>query len=297
VDRLDAMSVLLAVVEAGSLSAGARRLGAPLASVSRKVADLEKHLGTQLVLRTSRRSELTEAGRAYAEAAKRILEQVDEAERAAAGEYDEPRGELAVTAPVPFGRIHLVPVAVEFLAAHPNIDLRMMLTERNVNLVEEHIQVAVRMGQLDDSALVSTRIGQIRPVTCASPAYLERRGVPLMPEELGAHDCVTLTGFANLSGWTFKRGGAAVIVEPRSRFAVNTAEAAIAAATAGLGVTRVQSYQAAEALRSGALQPVLESFAPEPVPVSLVYASQGLLPLKVRAFLDWSAPRLRARLA
>jgi DNA-binding transcriptional LysR family regulator len=296
-DRFDAMSVFLAVVEEGSLSAGARRLRAPLATVSRKVADLEKHLRTQLLVRTSRRISLTDAGRDYVAASKRILEQVEEAERAAAGEYSAPRGELHVTAPVVFGRRHVLPVAVDFLAGHPEIDLKLFLADRPVSMVEDHIDVAVRIGHLEDSGLMATRVGFVRRVVCASPAYLARRGTPQTPEDLRDHDGITFRGFSSAPEWRYRRDGVAFSVEPRARLAVNTTEAAVDAAVAGLGIARVLSYQIVDELRSGTLQPLLEDLASEPTPVSLVYPDQGLLPLKVRAFLNWSAPRLRARLA
>jgi DNA-binding transcriptional LysR family regulator len=296
VDRFDAMRVLLAVVEEGSLSAAARRLRAPLATVSRKVADLERHLRTQLIVRTSRRVALTDAGRAYVAATKRILEQVEEAERAAAGEYSAPRGELHVTAPTMFGRTHVLPIALDFLKEQPEIDLRLLLNDRQVNMAEEHIDVAVRIGHLVDSDLKATRVGSVRRIACASPAYLARRGTPATPDDLAAHDGITFHGFASAPEWRYRGDGPAWSTEPRTRLAVNSTEAAVAAAVAGLGVARLLSYQIAEELRSGALVAILEDFAPEPMPVSLVYPEAGLLPLKARAFLDWTAPRLRAKL-
>jgi DNA-binding transcriptional LysR family regulator len=295
-DRFDAMAILLAVVEEGSLSAASRRLRAPLATVSRKVADLERHLRTQLLVRTSRRVELTDAGRAYVASAKRILEQVEEAERQAAGEYSAPQGELHVTAPTMFGRTHVLPVALDFLEAQPEIDLRLLLNDRQVNMAEEHVDVAVRIGHLVDSALRATRVGHVRRIACASPAYLARHGAPATPDDLAAHDGITFHGFASAPEWRYRGDGPAWSAEPRTRLAVNSTEAAVAAAVAGLGVVRLLSYQIAEELRSGALVAVLEGFAPEPMPVSLVYPEAGLLPLKVRAFLDWTAPRLRDRL-
>jgi DNA-binding transcriptional LysR family regulator len=295
-DRLDAMAVLLAVVEEGSLSAASRRLRAPLPTVSRKVADLERHLGTRLLVRTSRRIALTDAGRAYVAAAKHILEQVEEAERHAAGEYSAPKGELHVTAPTMFGRTHVLPIALDFLKEQPDIDLRLLLNDRQVNLVEEHIDVAVRIGHLADSGLRATRVGAVRRVACASPAYLARRGTPAAPDDLPAHDGITFWGFASGPEWRYRGDSPAWTAEPRTRLAVNSTESAVAAAVAGLGVVRLLSYQIAEELRSGALVPILEDFAPEPMPVSLVYPEAGLLPHKVRAFLDWAAPRLRARL-
>lgn len=296
-DRFDAMSVLLAVVEEGSLSAGARRLRSPLTTVSRKVADLEQHLGTRLLVRTSRRVALTDAGRDYVAASRRILEQVEEAERAAAGEYSEPRGELSVTAPVVLGRRHVLPVAAEFLAEYARIDLRLFLIDRHVNLLEEHLDIGVRLGHLADSSLMATRVGEVRRVICASPGYLARHGRPAVPEDLRAHDGITFKGFSTSPEWRYRGDTEALSVEPRTRLAVNSTEAAVEAAVAGLGVARVLSYQIVDELRSGALVPLLEAFAPEPIPVQLVYAAQGQLPVKARAFLDWAAPRLRARLA
>lgn len=295
-DRLDAMSVLLAVVREGSLSAGARRLHAPLATVSRKVADLEQHLGTRLLVRTSRRVELTDAGRGYVAASQRILEQVEEAERAAAGEFSEPRGELAVTAPVVFGRRHLLPIAVTFLSEYPKIDMRLQLSDRHVNLTEEHLDVGIRLGHLEDSSLMATRVGQVRRLICASPDYLARRGTPASPDDLKDHDGITFRGFSSSPEWRYRGDNPLLSVEPHPRLAVNSIEAAVDMAVAGLGIVRVLSYQIVDELRSGALVSLLEEFAPDPIPVQLVYARQGQLPVKIRAFLDWVAPRLRDRL-
>jgi DNA-binding transcriptional LysR family regulator len=296
-DRLEAMSLIVAAVEAGSLSAAARRLGMPLATVSRKVSDLESHLRTRLLVRSTRRLALTDAGRSYVEACRRILDEVAEAERAAAGEYRAPRGELAITAPVVFGRLHVVPVLVEFLKAHAQIAVRLSLADRVVHLLEERIDAAVRIGELPDSNLVATRVGAIRQVVCASPAYFAARGTPQRPADLAGHECITFEGIASASAWSFARRGKSEAVALRSRLVVNTAEAAIEAAVAGLGITRVLSYQVEEALRSGSLTLALEAFAPPASPVSLVHAGGRLLPLKLRAFLDFAAPRLRARLA
>lgn len=295
-DRLDSMSILVAAVEAGSLSAAARRLGTPLATVSRKVSDLEAHLKTRLLNRTSRRLTLTDAGQSYVAAARRILEEVEEAERAASGEYSAPRGELIITAPIVFGRLHLLPVVIEFLKAFPEIAIRLMLSDHVVNLLESHIDVAVRIAALPDSSLMAARIGVIRRAMCASPTYLAARGAPARPEDLAAHDCIAFEG---LSGgtWTFVHGNSETQVPIRARLVVNTAEAAVDAAVAGVGITRVLSYQAAQALRERTLEVVLAEFEPEPWPVHLVHAGGRRLPLKLRAFVDFAAPRLKARLA
>jgi DNA-binding transcriptional LysR family regulator len=296
-DRLESMSVLLAAVEAGSLSAASRKLGMPLATVSRKVSELEAHLRTRLLNRTSRRLTLTDAGRSYVAACKRILEDIGEAERAAAGEYVAPRGDLMITAPIVFGRLHVLPVALEFLEAYPDIDIRLALADRVVNLQEDDVDLAVRIGDLPDSSLVATRVGAIRRVVCGSPAYFAARGMPRSPGDLSAHDCIAFDGLTSPDGWKFKVGKSTVAVAVRSRLAVNTAEAAIDAAIAGIGVVRALSYQAADALRAGTLALALQKFEPPPWPVSLVHAGGRLLPLKLRAFLDFAAPRLKARLA
>lgn len=296
-DRFDAMSVLLAVVEAGSLSAGARLLRAPLATVSRKIAELELHLGTPLFVRSRRGLALTEPGRAFVAASRRILSQLEEAEREAAGEFSTPRGTLHVTAPISFGERHLLPIALEFLAEHPEISLRLTLTDRQISLGDEHIDVALRIGHLEDSALIATRVGAVHRVICASPAYLARRGVPHRPEDLATHEGISFQGFAVAPEWRYRRDSAAFTIEPSPKLAVNTTEAAIQAARAGLGIIRVLSYQVASELRSGELQVLLPEFAPEPLPVSLIYPQADMLPLKVRSFLDWAVPRLRARMA
>jgi DNA-binding transcriptional LysR family regulator len=269
----------------------------PLATVSRKVSELEAYLRTRLVNRTSRRLTLTDAGRSYVAACKRILEDIGEAERTAAGEYVAARGDLAIAAPIVFGRLHVLPIAIEFLGAYPDIDIRLALADRVVNLHEEDIDLAIRIGELPDSSLVATRVGSIRRVVCGSPAYFGTRGMPESPSDLSAHDCITFDGLTSPDGWKFTVGKSTVSVAIRSRLIVNTAEAAIDAAIAAVGVTRVLGYQAASALRGGALVLALRNFEPAPWPVSLVYPGQGRVPQKLRAFLDFAAPRLKARLA
>ncbi len=296
-DRLESMSTLVAAVEAGSLSAASRKLGMPLATVSRKVSELEAHLRTRLVTRTSRRLTLTDAGRSYVAACKRLLEDIEEAERAASGEYSAPRGELIITAPIVFGRLHVLPVAMEFLKAYPDIDIRLTLADRLVNLLEERVDLAVRIGDLPDSSLVAMRIGSISRVVCGSPDYLAKRGTPKSLRELNTHDCITFEGLASADAWTFATGKSLVSVALHSRLVVNTAEAAIDAAIAGIGLTRVLSYQASIAIDAGKLAVVLREFEPPPWPVSLIYGGGRFLPLKLRAFLDFTAPRLKARLA
>lgn len=294
-NRLDSMSIFVAVTDAGSLSAAARRLGMPLATVSRKVAELEAHLKTRLLHRTTRQLSLTEAGSAYLVACRRILEDIGEAERAATGEYSAPKGELTVTAPVVFGRLHVVPVIAEFLAYYPLITVNLMLTDRVVHLMEEHGDIAVRIGELPDSSLMASRVGTVRRVVCASPAYLSQRGEPKQPADLAGHDCITFEVLESKRAWVFGAGRSQVSVPVQSRLTVNTAEAAIDASALGVGLIRVLSYQVAEAVRHDALRVVLASYESAPLPVSLVHTGQAPLPLKLRAFLDFVAPRLRAR--
>jgi DNA-binding transcriptional LysR family regulator len=293
--RLEAMSILIAVVDAGSLSAAARKLDMPLATVSRKVADLESHLKTRLLHRTTRQLSLTETGSSYVAACRRILDEIGEVERAAMGEYASPKGELVVTAPIVFGRLHVVPVIAEFLAHYPEIGINLILTDRVVHLMEEHADVAIRIGELPDSSLKATNVGSVRRVVCASPAYLAAHGVPEQPGDLSGHECISFEVLASLRAWVFGTGKSEQSVQLRSRLAVNTAEAAIAAAILGVGLTRVLSYQVADALRDNVLRIVLESFESAPLPISLVHKGQAPLPLKLRAFLDFVTPRLRAR--
>ena len=295
-DRLEAMSILREAVDAGSLSAAGRRLGVPLATVSRKVSELERHLGTRLLNRSSRKLTLTDAGRSYVVACKRILEDVAEAERMASGEYSAPKGNLTLSAPIVFGRLHVLPIVMAFLKHHPDIDIRLVLADRVVDLYEDHVDLAIRIGDLPDSSLVAVRVGSIRRVVCGSPAYFAGRGTPQHPSELSAHDCVSFEGLMASDFWSFRVGKSDTPVAIHSRLVVNTAEAAIDAAVAGVGITRVLSYQVASATKAGALAVVLEAFEPAPVPVNLVHAGQGLLPLKLRAFIDFAAPLLRAGL-
>lgn len=294
-NRLESMSVFIAVVDAGSLSAAARHLGMPLATVSRKVAELEAHLKSRLLHRTTRQLLLTDVGASYVAACRRILEEIGEAERAATGEYAVPKGELVVTAPIVFGRLHIVPVVAEFLAQYPEISLNLMLTDRVVHLMEEQCDVAVRIGDLPDSSLKAVQVGTVRRVVCASPGYLQTHGEPALPQDLASHSCITFDVLASVGAWVFGEGKAQRSVPVHSRLSVNTAEAAIAAAALGVGVVRVLSYQVADAVQKGDLQVVLQPYESAALPISLVHKGQAPVPLKVRAFLDFVMPRLRAR--
>jgi DNA-binding transcriptional LysR family regulator len=295
-DRLEAMQVLLAVVEQGNLSAAGRKLGVPLTTVSRKIAELERHLGAQLMIRSNRHITLTEAGQAYVLACKRILAHVDEAEQAASGAFSAARGELAITAPLVFGRLHVLPLVTEFLHLFPEIDIRLTLADRLLHLQDDHVDLAIRIGTLPDSRLKAIRVGSVRRVVCASPEYLAQQGVPMAPEALAHHHCISFSGLSQMESWGFPINGTEKQVLIHARLTVNTAEAAMDAARAGLGLTRVLSYQIAAAQKAGQLVRVLQAFEPPAVPVSLVFDGQSALPLKLRAFLDFAAQRLKARL-
>jgi DNA-binding transcriptional LysR family regulator len=299
-DRLEAMAILVEAVDVGSLSAASRKMNVPLPTVSRKIADLEAHLGARLLTRSTRRLTLTDAGAAYVSVAKRILEQVADAERTAAGEYSAPRGELGVTAPIVFGRLHVLPLVTEFLTRYPEINIRLVLSDRNADLIDEHVDLAIRIGALPDSSMIATRLGAVRHVICASHSFLASHGTPETPGALAALPCISHEFLTALgTAWPFREPGAKVdIMAPvRVRLAVTTAEAAIDAAVAGIGVTRLISYQVADAVARGALRIILAQYERQPIPVSILHAVQGMLPLKVRTFRDFAAPRLRAALA
>ncbi len=296
-DRLDAMQVMLTAVECGSLSKASRKLGQPLATVSRKVSDLESHLKADLLIRSSKGLELTSAGRAYITSAKTILEQLNEAERAAAGEYTEPKGDLVVTAPTMFGRLHVLPVVIAFLKACPEVSVDLMLTDRVTHFLDDQVDVALRIANLPDSSLIATRLGTVRRVTCASPAYLASRAAPAVPQDLADHDVISFESVSSPTTWRYRSDGNELAVPLRSRLSVSTINAAIDAGLADAGVIRAVSYQVANYVRDDQLRLLLEAYEPIPRPVHLIYAKQSRLPLKLRAFADFVVPRLRERLA
>jgi len=297
-DRLDAMSVFLSVVDRGSFSAASRELGMPLATVSRKINELEHHLGTRLLVRTTRKVALTDVGAQYVASARRILDDVNETERLAAGEFHAPRGELVLTAPIMFGRLHILPIVAEFLAAYPEINIRLMLSDKNLHLIDEHVDMAVRIGPLPDSSMVASRVGSMRSVVCVSPKLLAEHGEPKSPESLSDMPCVSFEPFSPVSVWSFraKTDKRTIDVPIRARLTVTTAEAAASAAIQAVGVARLMHYQCAGPVREGLLRIILAKHELEPLPVHLLHASRGALPSRMRAFLGFAADRLRARL-
>jgi DNA-binding transcriptional LysR family regulator len=295
-DRLESISAFVAVVEAGGFTAASKRLGMPLATVSRKVSELEEQLRVQLLTRTTRSVALTEIGQQYFETSRRLLEELGDAERLATGEYRAPCGELTVAAPAGLGRTYLAPIITEFLAAYPDVDIDLRLADQVVNLAENGVDIALRVGELPDSSLVAIKLGVIREVVCASPTYLKKRGIPFALDELSAHSCVTFTSLETPREWTFRSGRRVTRIPVRSRLSASNAEAAAEAAIAGLGVTRLLCYQAAPSIKAKRLKLLLRDFEPEPMPVSLVYQGGRLMPQKLKAFIDFVVPRMKSRL-
>lgn len=297
-DRLEAMQMLVTAVDGGSLSAAARELKIPVSTLTRKVADLEELLGTRLLIRTTRKLTLTDAGTAYVAAARRILELVREQEHEATGEFSTARGELVVTAPVQLGRLHVLPVINQFLAQYPDITVRLLLSDRNVDLIDAHADLAVRIGELPDSNMIATRIGSLRPVVCASPRFLARIAPPVEPDELVKHACVVFNS-PYLSPWRFRLPSTdkVYMLEVKPRLEVTSPDAAVSAAADDAGITFVFEHDADEALRSGQLEILLPQFEIEPVPVHLVHVSRNLMAIKLRRFIDFAAPKLRESLS
>ena len=292
-DRIDAMRAFVLAVDGGGLATAARRLGRSPAAVTRAIAFLEEQVGTRLLRRTTRSSSPTEAGERFLESCRRILADFDEAHALAAGEKSVPRGVLTVTAPAVFGRRHVRPVIDAFLDTHQTVQAKLLLLDRVVNLVDEGIDVALRIGHLPDSTLIATKVGRIRRVVCASPAFLAHAPAIERPEDLTTVPCIAFGQIADGQSWGFPAPQGRAQVPIRTRLAVNSAEAAIDSALEGKGVTCVLSYQIAEHVRSGRLVVLLRDFEPPEMPVHLVYPEARLAAAKVRAFVDFAVPRLR----
>lgn len=295
-DRLEAMSILVAIADGGSLSQASRKLKIPLASVSRKLSELESNLNVKLVTRSTRALEFTDAGKTYVTLCRGILDEVSEAERAVTGEYSAPKGLLTITAPIVFGRLHMVPVVADFLRAYPEVDVQLLLTDRNLDLLEERIDLALRIGELPSSSLVSKRVGEIRHVTCASPGYLKERGYPKTPNDLKNHDCITIAVLDSKKAWVYPKGKSNLVVPVHSRLEISTPEAGLEAAARGAGITRALSYQVFAFQEEGRIETILREFEPKPWPVQLIHTGTRNIPLKTRAFLDFASPRLKAEL-
>jgi DNA-binding transcriptional LysR family regulator len=299
-DRLDCMQALVASVDHGSLSRAAHALGRSITAISRAVSALEERLGTTLLIRTTRALKLTEAGERYVAVCRSVLSELADAEERAGSAVAAPHGVLTVTAPVMFGALHVRPIVDAYLSAHPDVRVRLLLIDRVVNVLDEGIDAAVRIAHLPDSALVATSVGATHRVVCASPAYLARHGKPTEPRALADHRCISFTALTPSETWTFgagPEGGRAKQVKVDPVLTVNTAEAAIASALDGQGVTCALSYQVAAPLRAGTLTALLTAYEPDSLPVHLVSAARAATSAKVRAFIDLAAPALRDALA
>ena len=296
-DRIEAMSIFITALDEGSLAAAARRLKRSPAAVSRAIALLEARVGAQLLHRTTRSMAFSEAGERYAVACRRMLAELEEAEALAGGEQAAPRGILSISAPPISGEDVLRPILDDFLDAHPMVSARLLLLDRPVNLIEEGMDVAMRVAELPDSSLVATRIGtDVRRVVVGSPGYLSRHPVIGEPADLAAHEIIAFTNFG-IDSWSFAPAAGSRIprvVHLRPRLTVNTVRAALASAIRGRGLTRLYSYHVAEAVRSGQLQIVLSNLEHPPVPVHLLTPTGRSSVPKVRAFIDFATPRLRS---
>lgn len=295
-DKLRAIKVFVKVAQSDSLSAAARQMGEPLTNVSRLLTQLEADLGCSLIHRTTRQMALTAEGRNYLTVCKLLLDDLEQAELQLTGQATELSGEIVVTAPVAFGRLHVLPVINLFLQQYPKISAKLMLLDRQVDMLDEGIDVALRIGHLPDSAHLATHVGTQSLITCAAPNYLKERGTPLQVQDLPSHDLIMFTGRPSGARWVFKsqaHGQKAIRLQPR--LSVNTAEAAIESAVAGLGITRVLAYQAQAQIDAGELIPVLTEFDDTTIPVNLLRWPNRTDPQRVREFINFASKQLRAR--
>ena len=300
-DRLSAMQAFVAVAELQGFAPAARKLAVSASAVTRMVAALEERLGVRLLQRTTRSVTLTDAGARYLDRARRILAEIDEAEDSAHAEQARPTGRLTVSAPTLFGRMHVGPLMGEFLAAHPQVTGELLLADRMVNLVDEGIDLALRIGRLEDSSLIVRKTGETRRVLVASPAYLERHGVPSVPQDLGTHRVIQVLPLSPTLEWTFRTAphgaGDEVSVSVTTHYVTNSVDAALWHAEQGGGLTLALSYQVVESVKAGRLRVVLAEHEPPPLPIQWVYPTSRLLSAKVRAFIDLATRQTHWRFA
>jgi DNA-binding transcriptional LysR family regulator len=285
-DRIDAMQAFVAVADLQGFAPAARKLGLSPSGVTRLIAALEDRLGARLLQRTTRSVTLTDVGARYLERVRRILTDVEEAESSAEGERTRPSGRLVVSAPIGFGRLHVSPVMSVYLMRYPEVSGDLRLSDRMINLVEDGVDLAIRIGHLADSSLVARHVGEMRRIVVASSAYLKRRGTPKTPEAIASHETIQFGAPIASLDWRFVEDGREIRVACASRFTTNSADAAIQYAEQGGGLARVLAYQAAEAIKAGRLRVVLEKFEQPPLPIHIVYPTSRLLSAKVRTFVD-----------
>lgn len=293
-DLMQAMAVFVAVAEEEGFAPAARRLAMSPPVVTRAIAALEQRIGAKLLHRTTRNVRLTEAGTRYLEDCRRILSEIDEAEEAAAGSHREPQGQLSITASVLFGRLYVAPILLNFLSFYPRVSARTLFVDRIVNLMEEGVDVAVRIAHLPDSGMTARKVGSVRRLVCASPDYLTEYGIPQEPTDLVSHRIIAFHGITPSPEWSFQNGNSEAKVRLSPRLEVNTAEMAITAAVQGHGLTRVLSYMVAPELVSGRLKIVLAEYEPAPIPIQLVHREGRQASARVRAFVDFAAKLLRS---
>ena len=296
-DRLEAMAMLVSSVEEGSLSAAARKLRIPVATLTRNVNDLEALVGTKLLIKSTRKLELTDAGADYVASAKQILEQVDEQKRRAAGEFSAPRGELVITTPVQIARLRVLPVIDQFLALYPEIRIRLIQSDRIVDLIDSHADVAIRVGHLSDSSLVAARVGSLRVVVVASKELLRKHGEPETPEDLRGYPCIVFDS-PSLWPWRFRNPdtGQIFTMAEAPRLLVSSPDAAVDAAIDTIGATLVLEHDVDAAIKAGKLSSILQEYEVSPIPVHVVHLSRNM-PIKLRRFIDFAIPKLREMLA
>lgn len=293
-DRLHLMNVFVAVVDTNGFAGAARKLGISPPAVTRAINELERNLGVRLLARTTRVVLVTEAGARYAEDCRRILADLMEADQSASGTLGSPSGRLSVTAPVLFGAKFVIPIVTEYLERYPEVSAACSLLDRVVNMMDEGVDVAVRIGELPDSSLQAIRVGRVRRVICAAPSYLAEHGIPQIPDDLAAHTIISASAVTPTPEWRMMENGKPRIVKLQARMITTTNDSAVAAASSGFGLTRLLSYQVADQLRDGRLKIVLSECEPSAMPVHLVHREGRHASQKARAFLDMAIERLRA---
>lgn len=296
-DRLHLMTVFVAVAEEESFTAAARRLRLSAPAVTRAIGGLEQALKVKLLNRTTRFVRLTDVGQGYLEDARRILAAIDEADEAAAGINAEPRGHLAITAPVSFGRLYVLPGLLEYLRRYPETEVSALFLDRVVNLVEEGVDVGVRIGELPDSSLKALRVGQVRRVLCAAPSYLQQYGKPTSPADLEQHQTLVATNLNPKVEWSFCQHGQTMLIKVKPRLRVTNNDAVVEAAIAGAGIARLVSYQVAESVAAGKLEIILPDYEPAPMPVQVIHREGRYASAKIRTLVDLLVQRLRADLS
>ena len=293
-DRLHLMTVYVAVAEEEGFAAAARRLGMSPPAVTRAISALEDRLGVKLLQRTTRHVRVTEAGERYLDDARRVIAAADEADEAAVGINAQPRGHMTVTAPVLFGRMYVMPGIVDYLRQNPDTSVSALFLDRVVNMLEEGVDVGIRIGELSDSSYRALRVGHVRRVICAAPSYLKRHGIPQTPQDLKQHQVIVASSLSQNIEWRFVDQGEPLSVRIKPRLTVSSIDGAIEAATLGLGVTRLMSYQVAPLLAAGKLKVVLSEFESPKVPIHIIHREGRHASTKMRAFIDLMAERLRA---